>query len=346
MRVKGVKKESWLFIGKLAISIAMLWFLISAAQIKLELFLNLLQRPILFFSVIGIFLSMVVIGTWRWQMLNYAQGIHFGYFKTLVATYLAAAFNNVLPGAIGGDVIRLFYIFKKVPQKKSNAFLAVFFDRVIGFIAVFVLICGVAIFHLKFLNQQPKLFYLLFTCIVFCVSALLVLAACMLLPQRLGLNTWLQQRFPHQSWARMINSFFDAINTCQITKRVAAKCFSISVGIQLLIVSAVLIIAKMMDLPSVSFSDYVIAIGVTQIVNLIPITPGGIGIGEMAFANILSILNPDKVAAYATILFAYRILSALTYLPGVIWYIFKFVLFKKKKQLQEEIIKEPEGLLL
>ena len=44
-----------------------------------------------------------------------------------------------------------------------------------------------------------------------------------------------------------------------------------------------------------------VVIGVTQIVNLIPIAPGGFGVGEAAFAKVLTLMNPGVLGFYATI---------------------------------------------
>jgi uncharacterized protein (TIRG00374 family) len=315
---------------KIAISIAVLWFLFHAAQIKLGLLTNLLQQPLLLLTVIFMFLMMVLLAAWRWYQLNTSLAIQLGFFKTLHTSYLAASFNNVLPGAIGGDIVRLASVFKVAPEKKSLAVLSVFFDRVLGFLAIFISICAVSFFYLDSLKQHPKLFSLVSVCALFSVSLLIGFTILMVLTRRIGLNAWLAKRFPHKRWSRWVISLCDAISDARISKTIIVKCLLLSISMQLLIVGTVFVIAKMMGISAIRFSDFMLSVGVTQIVNLLPITPGGVGIGEMAFANVLSLLNPGITAAFATIFFAYRIISVVAYLPGVIWYAIRFVLLPAK----------------
>ena len=328
-------KTSLLLLGKFAISITVLWFLIHSAQLKPGMFVQFFHQPTLSLAVILLILTMIVLGAWRWHLLNNSQGIHLTYSETVTASYLGAAFNYLLPGSVGGDVVKMYYVFKKNPQKKSTILLTVFFDRVIGFIAVFLTISFVAILGMDTFRDQPKLFGLLVLCTVFCICTLAVFPIFLFLPERIGLTRWLSQRFPSNKLIKHLVSLLNAMNKFRLSIKVTVKCLAISVLVQTLMVCTVMLIAKMLAFPGIAFSDYTLAMGITQIVNLIPITPGGVGIGEMAFANILKLLNPNVVGAFATIFFTFRVMSILTYLPGVIYYIPRFILLKQQSKLEE-----------
>jgi uncharacterized membrane protein YbhN (UPF0104 family) len=90
------------------------------------------------------------------------------------------------------------------------------------------------------------------------------------------------------------------------------------------------LIAKMLKFPSLPFFDFILAIAIAQIVSLIPIAPGGFGIGEVAFANVMTLLNANITGPYATIFLAYRIINILPYLPGIMLFSFDKNLLKKK----------------
>jgi uncharacterized protein (TIRG00374 family) len=158
----------------------------------------------------------------------------------------------------------------------------------------------------------------------------------MFLPGQLKLSQWLNQRFPHHRLTQLILSFLAAVHIYQKNKMVIVECLAASLLVQMLVASATALIAKMLGFSSLAFSHYLLAVGITQIVNLIPLTPGGIGIGETAFAHILLLFNPSVHAAFATIFFVYRLISLLTYLPGALCYLPKILFFKKKNPLQEE----------
>jgi uncharacterized protein (TIRG00374 family) len=318
------------FILKITLVIAVFFFLFHTSQLKFELLTTIFHKPFLFSSIIILFLLGIILSAYRWYLLNSAQGISLNFTQTLVATYLGLAFNNLLPGAIGGDILRSYYLFKKEPNKKSIGLISVFLDRMLGFIGLMALICTVVIFHMSQLHKQPHLFYLLFLFALFCSSVLIAFLGLMVLPHRLGMINALEKRFPHKRWATSLVSLLKALQTFQLPKITILKCLLISILLQLLATAAIIITVKIMGLPVLGLSDYIIAFSITQVVNLIPVTPGGIGIGEMAFANILLLLNPGQSAAYATIYLAYRLTSMLTYVPGVIGYIPQIILLKKK----------------
>jgi glycosyltransferase 2 family protein len=57
----------------------------------------------------------------------------------------------------------------------------------------------------------------------------------------------------------------------------------------------------------------------TLLANALPLTPSGIGVGEAAFDQICRWLEPTPSgAAYSSIFFAFRLVSTLTCIPGLV----------------------------
>ncbi len=314
------------------LAIALLWFLIDTAQIKFELLVNLLHHPVLLANLIFLFLLKIFIGAWRWHLLNSTQGIHLKFRYTLTSIYLGAAFATLLPSAVGGDLVRAYYIFKAAPGKKNSVLISIFIDRIMGLMGIFITISVITFTHLYVFRQQARLIYLSTTCIFFC-SAILILFVCfMLLAKKTRLASLMSKYFSHKKWSRYIISFFNTVSTSHVSKFILIQCLMMSIFIQILIVISLLIIAKMMGFPPISFSSCLIAISITQVISFIPVTPGGIGVGEMVFANIVLLLNPSVGLGFATIFLGYRLTSILTYLPGAIFYVaqaLKHRLFKR-----------------
>jgi uncharacterized protein (TIRG00374 family) len=319
-----ISRKHQLSIFKILIAIVLLFLLTHTAQIKMELLATLIRQPLSFLSIILFFFMITLIGAWRWYVLNCAQVIPLGFYKSIIATYVGAAFNNLLPSGVGGDVVRLFYVFKIAPQKKSDALLALFSDRGFGFLAVFVTICVVGLVHARAVNNDPHIFYLFLVCSIFCLCVLSGFILCVWLTHRFQFSAWVEKYIGHRKWAAPIISFLKTLGLFRISISVFIKCLAISILNQTMLTITIMSIVAMMGLPLLSFTDFLIAMGITQIVNLIPLTPGGIGVGEMAFANILLVLNPGASGAYATAFFAYRLISMLAYLPGLIVFIPKF----------------------
>ncbi|MDD5063319.1 MAG: lysylphosphatidylglycerol synthase transmembrane domain-containing protein [Phycisphaerae bacterium] len=81
-------------------------------------------------SLVTWFLSQVVFVA-RWCLLMRAQSIHIGFWPAFNLNLLGIFYNNCLPTAIGGDLVRAWYVTNHT-DKKLEAALSVLVDRAIG----------------------------------------------------------------------------------------------------------------------------------------------------------------------------------------------------------------------
>jgi len=95
--------------------------------------------------------------------------------------------------------------------------------------------------------------------------------------------------------------------------------FALALVTQVLTIFAVLAVAEAVKIGVLRAADYMFAVPLTLIVNALPLTPSGIGVGEAAFDQICRWLEPTPSgAAYSSIFFAFRVVSTLTCIPGLI----------------------------
>jgi len=72
-----------------------------------------------------------------------------------------------------------------------------------------------------------------------------------------------------------------------------------------------------------TFFNNLIASLAVQIISVIPLSPGNIGVGEAAFSQIMYLLNSNILLHYASVYFIFRIFNMIFSVPGVIiYYIF------------------------
>lgn len=306
---------------KLLLAVALFLLLTCNAQFKPDLLMQFFSYPFFLAAVITIFMLQILLVSWRWHLLNAAQHVKLSFYSTFIATYIGAGFNNILPGAVGGDVVRWFYLVKKIPDKKSAVLFSLFLDRILGFIGVIITVALVFSSRMQAVSQNPKLYYPFLLFALFCIAMLAGFFILILVSGKIQLDDFFQTRFPDQKWAKLAASFFNGLKTYHISTKSIAKCLLLSVVIQIIMAITVKLIAEMMGFSGINLTDYMIAASLTLVINLIPATPGGIGIGEMGFANILILLNPGSNAAFATVYFGYRLIGTLAYLPGVILFI-------------------------
>lgn len=315
---------------KILVSALLLWFLVHTSKLDFRILPNLLNTPLMLSFTILVGFTTMLISARRWYLLNHAQGISIPYTRTILPTYLGIAFNNLLPGGVGGDFYRCYYLFKKITDNKSTVMLSILIDRITGLMGIFIAVCFTSIFHLEVFRQQQISPYFILLPVCVCVTALSVFFASTLLPQEIGLSLWLTNRHSNKKWVKSVISLLNALRIYRNSKATILKCLAISFVVQMIIAATCLLIAKMLHFPPISFFDFILAIAVAQIISLIPISPGGFGIGEVAFANVLTLLNPGIAASYATIFLGYRIINIIPYLPGLIVFAFDGSLFKRK----------------
>jgi len=77
----------------------------------------------------------------RWCVLLKVQSITIGFLPAVKLHFLGLFYNNCLPGAIGGDLPRAWYVTKHT-DKKLEAALSVFVDRAIGLTGMFIMAFG------------------------------------------------------------------------------------------------------------------------------------------------------------------------------------------------------------
>ncbi len=116
-------------VGK--IDLPHLWSIVRTADVSWLLFG--------FFS----FAPVILIVSWRWRMLLAVHDVHLRFWQVIELTMIGQFFSAFLLGTTGGDVIKIFYVTRAVPQHKAAVAFTVIVDRVIGLVAL--LIFGVAL---------------------------------------------------------------------------------------------------------------------------------------------------------------------------------------------------------
>jgi len=131
-------KRSALLIAKIAVSLALLAYLLSTTD------LDALQRRVragdtlLLALAMALYAAILAISTWRWRVLLEAQGYTIP-LAHLSGSYLVATFfNNFLPSNIGGDVVRV-RDSSRLTGSTTTSLAVVAIDRILGLGALYVL---------------------------------------------------------------------------------------------------------------------------------------------------------------------------------------------------------------
>jgi uncharacterized protein (TIRG00374 family) len=92
----------------------------------------------IFAASLAIWLLSQAVFVARWFLLMRVQSIQIGYWTAFKLTLLGIFYNNCLPTAIGGDLVRAWYVTNHT-DKKLEAALSVLVDRTVGLAGTFIM---------------------------------------------------------------------------------------------------------------------------------------------------------------------------------------------------------------
>jgi uncharacterized membrane protein YbhN (UPF0104 family) len=136
-------------LGATAAVIAFLWW---KGAIKPEAIASAVANPSWLFRSFALVFACISIITIRWWLLLRLEKIHISLLDAMKLTLVGHFWNNVLPGAVTGDVVKMYYVGQRYPELKAEAYATVMIDRIIGLAALVYLSFASALANLDFIR--------------------------------------------------------------------------------------------------------------------------------------------------------------------------------------------------
>ena len=252
----------------------------------------------------------------RWHLLLHWQGSPLRFSQCWQISYISYFVGSFLPGAAGSDALRALYIQRECPETRAAAILTILFDRILGLAALLLLILGLAAAMPSAVLGSPTLVILMLG------AAGVVLVLIVTLPLASSL-LWQFRRLPLPRVARraerLVGVMTRALATWRGQPRRVLLCLGIGVLGHLFVAAAIVVLARAGGIHALSAAQVALAGTLAVLANQLPLTPGGLGVGETSFAQICRLLAPDSaLLAYGSVIFAFRLVNLLSFLPGVI----------------------------
>ena len=169
----------------------------------------------------------------------------------------------------------------------------------------------------NFLNENKNIYYL--TLITFLVFLFLFIKKC-LNSRRINKIIILFLYKYKNKVIKLIAKMFKVLFSYRKSSLNLLVNLLIAIFLQIVIGYSIFLIASDVLLEATSFSHNLVANIAVQAVSKLPISPGGIGVGEAAFTQVMYLLNNNILLQYASVLFIFRIFNMIYSIPGVIIY--------------------------
>ena len=121
---------------KITLAAGLIVWLIQSGRLEPARVVSAARRWPLLLAIAGIVCTQVLIVTWRWKLLLQTQGIRLSYGQTLSLTMIGLASTLFMPGSVGGDLVKAYYVTKDAPNKRPQAVMTIFLDRFIGLLGL------------------------------------------------------------------------------------------------------------------------------------------------------------------------------------------------------------------
>jgi uncharacterized membrane protein YbhN (UPF0104 family) len=291
--------------------------LVFWGQIDLRALLKLAAAPSAIVACLVLLCLALPIAALRWSVLLRALGVSIPFVNLLHFVAIGVLANVLLLGSAGGDAVRGIYAWRALGRGGGRVAVSVLADRLFTLLAVLFTSLAFSLLYWNRMQQVPALAVLGTS--IMAAAAACAIGACVVLAApglTRPLEVWLL-RWP--TAARLLVQVRGVILMLRTSSPSLLAAFALALVTQILTVFAVLVLAQAIKIGVLSAADYMFAVPLTLIVNALPLTPGGIGVGEAAFDQICRWLEPTPSgAAYSSIFFAFRVVSTLTCIPGLI----------------------------
>lgn len=244
--------------------------------------------PLLFVCLIlhGVALG---IGSLRWRVLMTAQHIDISYLTTLRLALIGFFFNLAVPGAVGGDVVKVGYTMRRAPNKKTAAAFSIVVDRIMGILGLFI-VAGVAVlFNLptisrlgetsSFLQMGAILVGLGSVAGIFGFLALEYHARLVKHPRLQPLWDFCSRKLPHKITETVLR-LMHALDLYRRSKLALGKALLLSVCVHCTLALNMFLIGQALKEDQLHIGEYFLTTQIANAVAAVPLTPGGLGLRD------------------------------------------------------------------
>lgn len=303
---------------KVVFAFGLIYWLIQKGFLDIGTLSRLASPWLVVFGATCIFLQ-IYFNNLRWMSLLKGQGFETSVASTLPLSFIGLFFNFAMPGGVGGDVVKGYYFIQEHPHKKFAGALTIFMDRVMGFFIMIATAFLAVFFNWEKVSHSPQLKSVALGVTLLFVGflAFFFLSLSKLL-QHSALSRFLFEKLPG---GRKLRVLYDALHSYRKAPRALILAVVLSGLNQVLIVAFVMATAWAMGVQDIPLSVYFFLVPVGTVVQALPISPAGIGVGQAAFFFLFkfylgedSQLGPTAVTLTQLLSFAWGLLGAFFYL--------------------------------
>jgi uncharacterized protein (TIRG00374 family) len=313
-------KRAGIILLQLVVTAAGFWYVFHDPQRRAQI-VDALRHARLSWLFLGwlCYSAVEVLGSVRWQILLRIQGIRLSWLRVGAMVIIGLFFNQFLPGGVGGDAMRLYFLFRLVPGKKISATLSIAMDRFLGLLSILFLAGVTFALRFKWLTHTGTSLRVVYVAVALLGAGLAFVVLLFWL-----VKAGLLQRLPKATpFRESIIQSGRALLRYRAQLNAMGFCFLITVVSHVAYYTSFYCAGRSLRVSpghSATLADVVSIMPLVNTITSIPISIGGAGVRETLFQELLGNLAhvPPAIAAFT---------ASLGYANQIFWALFGGALF-------------------
>ncbi len=300
---------------RLAAGIAILVYLANSGIISFGALSKLIVAWPITLAAIGVFLVDIFLMALRTSWLFRPLGMKLTVLRSMQLTLVSIFFSTFLPGAGGGDLVKLYYATKENTGRRTEVATVLMFDRAIGFFAMLILPFFFVPMFLPLIQAVPMLRHILIL-IAYISGGLLAVFLLCAFNQNI-FNLLARESVVLPRWRKLACRVLETIGTYRRSPGTLLGALVLSLLANLSVIAITVFAVLALDSAALS-SKMCLVIPIAHVVNGLPLTPGGLGVGETALNALFEMTG---LHGGAETLLCWRVWKAMVGLLGMVLYV-------------------------
>ncbi len=263
------------------------------------------------------FVPTLLVVSWRWRMLLSVHQVSLGFWRVFELNMIGQFFSTVGVGTTGGDVFKIFYVARAVPERKTAVAFTVVADRVIGLLALLLFGVALSFTRLPLLLSTGHTRTFTTTFYLFAIAGAIGAVVASASPLFLGHRAFVAfiDRLPFAHRSRKLIAALEQ----------TARAFGTNIGALLISIPshmsstlmAYCVLRAMHPQPMPDLLAFCSIIAIVNMLIALPVSISGIGVREQLFTWFFALLGSpgEQAVTFSLTYFALNILWSLAGAP-------------------------------
>ncbi len=297
---------------RVAISLGVIGFICWSFRSKFDEALVILKTEVIwgfFLVAAGTYLTALLVQAVRLKWVLKIQNISVNFFESFYLNCIGLFFNLFLPSAVGGDMVKAWYLYK-LTGKKVEVASCVLVDRLLGFIALSIMaVTSITIYSGELNNPQlTRLIY-------FFAGGMTLLLAFISSRRFARIFGFIKHALPKKAGEKL-RGLYHVIYDYKNHRGLVLQAIMISMICQSLFITVYFWLAKSLSV-DISIFKFFILVPLVTVASMAP-SLGGLGVREAGVIYFFKMYMPQERALALSVLlviliYGFSILSGIAY---------------------------------